>query len=257
VQLSTLVRNALVMEGEEDFDTEKGRGRLLYRHGQDDWFRGLRPAPTLSEEAREGPETAIASAGRTRLERQTPSGEEEELTGASFLFSPAARRAADLGTAVHELFELVEWSHDAEPDHIVERLKERQRPDDTVFEQAAEQFKSAVVHAAIARALARPEGPCRLWREKNFEVVLEDHWVTGTFDRVVLVGEDGAWDRAVITDYKTSRIDRPGDLERAQRTYAPQMKLYRKVLSALTGLDGANIELRLIFTRTGLVERII
>lgn len=255
VTLSTLVRQALWSEEVEEIEARGSNGRRLYRHGAPDWFLHVQPtAGAVAEDLDEETIPSVRGKGRTRLDRQTPSGEEDDLTAAGLLFSPVARRAADLGTAVHELFEHIEWSENADPQGATALVTAGRRPDDPVLGPAVEQFSAAMEMPSVRQALAKPDGPAALWRERNFEIVLDDHWISGTFDRVVLVGMPGAWERAVISDYKTSRINSDSDVRRALGTYAPQMRLYRKVLAALTGLSGERIELRLLFTRTGLVE---
>jgi ATP-dependent exoDNAse (exonuclease V) beta subunit len=70
---------------------------------------------------------------------------------------------------------------------------------------------------------------------------------------VVLRDERGVPGRAIITDYKSNRISRAAEFERAIRVYRPQLELYRRALAAILGLAEARIGLQILFTRAGRV----
>ena len=98
-------------------------------------------------------------------------------------------------------------------------------------------------HAAAARlaftdALPQPAGFVALWRERAFEVCLDDEWVSGRFDRVTFF-RDAAGDlRAEIVDFKTS-LAHPA-------RYDGQLAAYRRAVAALTGIPPGRITARLM-----------
>ncbi len=233
----------------------------------------LRPPP-LGEAIRG--DLAPAHPLRVRLPRATPSGEEQSSTGATSLFLPTGRKAANLGTEVHALFEEVEWwppdtptaafappppggaaaepTTDLPPKLRPPPLGEARRgePGTRASPEALSHFQAALAFPSIRSALSRPSPRARALRERSFEVVLDGRWVTGTFDRLVVdFDEAGAAVSAEIQDYKTSRIQGPDDLARNLDIYRPQMALYRKAAARLLGLPETRIAGRLLFTGSG------
>ena len=73
--------------------------------------------------------------------------------------------------------------------------------------------------------------------------------MNGVFDRVVVhTDESGALVRAEIIDFKTDRIHKDNTLEQATAHHRPQLEAYRTALTRITGIDKADIELKLLFT---------
>jgi ATP-dependent exoDNAse (exonuclease V) beta subunit len=182
---------------------------------------------------------------RVRLPRATPSGEEHNPIGAASLFLPTGRRAANLGTEVHALFEGIEWV-DPQIPGAADNATSVGSP------EALAHFQAALALPAIRAALSRPSPRAQAFRERSFEVILDGRWVTGTFDRLV-VDFDAAGNpvSAEIQDYKTSRIQGPEDLARNLDTYRPQMAMYRKAAARLLGLPEDHVKSRLLFTASG------
>jgi len=88
-----------------------------------------------------------------------------------------------------------------------------------------------------------------LWREKSFDVILDNKWISGIFDRVVVLLDAGGKPlSAQLTDYKSNRTDDPRKIEELARVYLPQMSLYRLALSNLLNLPEEKIETFLFFT---------
>ena len=95
----------------------------------------------------------------------------------------------------------------------------------------------------MAKRLAKGEGDVQLWRERAFDVVLDNEMISGVFDRVHVYG-----DRAEIIDFKSDRVRDDLSLEQAAEKYAPQMKTYRQALTKLTGWPESTIRCCLVFT---------
>jgi ATP-dependent exoDNAse (exonuclease V) beta subunit len=108
--------------------------------------------------------------------------------------------------------------------------------------------------AEVRAALSRPAAPPELWRERRFEIVLEEGWISGCFDRVT-IGRDSAGraTAAEILDYKSNRVSTDEEVRAAAESYRPQMELYRRALSRMLGLAAERIGLHLIFTAPGRV----
>ena len=77
-------------------------------------------------------------------------------------------------------------------------------------------------------------------------VRLDDRLITGSFDRVHLWHQSGKPTRALLIDYKTDRVD-DQTINAVVQRYADQLRLYRRALSAMLGLDEASIQTQLYF----------
>lgn len=229
---------------------------VIYERGERTWYEQV-ATPTAEREERRKPLPAkfpTKKSKRRRLLRVSPSSRAEEPRAAHLLFAPTVNRSLDFGTAVHGLFEQVEWANTCDVEQVVAAWRASGVEAD---EEAVAHFRAALKSPEFREALANPGGDVTLWREKPFEAVIDDEWITGTFDRVVIVRDGkGAWERAEILDFKTNDIKDKKDLERTVEHYRPQLALYAKALSRLTGLAESRIALKLLFTRTGRIVRL-
>jgi ATP-dependent helicase/nuclease subunit A len=227
----------------------------LHETGSRTWFESWKPEAATEEDiiAPNLPEDFGAHAStRERLERVEPSSEKEMITSAALLFEPEMRDILDFGTAIHALFEGVEWLEDADTESIVEAWIRRANDKDIIKRDVCKQFRDAVKLASVQEALRRPGEHVELWREKRFEIVLEAQWVTGIFDRVTIVKDaSGCALSATILDYKSNQIHQPAQFKKAAETYRPQLELYSRALSHILKLPETAITKQLLFTRTG------
>ena len=241
VTLGTLVRAGLRREVQ---------GQLVCRLGNRD-FLDDREVTGLALPPEEPSVPAATRTARRRLEGATPSGEEAGVVQLSDLFSSSGRRAAALGTAVHELFSGVGFSDECDPGQVAATQPLPPGVPEDVAEEARALFLEAFAKPEVPAALARPGPDAQVWREQPFEAVVEGRWVTGVFDRVVLrTNDSGLFTGACILDFKTDRVQNETRLSQAVGRYAPQLELYRQALARLTGLPGEAIETRLLFVRT-------
>lgn len=218
---------------------------LLYEKGKRDWYeaRPVLPAAKTKLSSFRRP-----SAIQRRLRRVTPSRRAELPRGGDQLFAQATRKSLTLGLGVHSLFEQVEWIDDADDEKIIKVWLARPDANKAADPDVSKHFQAAFAAADVRASLAKATGDAKIWQEKPFEVVLGEEWVTGTFDRVVIEKN-----RATIYDFKTNEIRDDHELAHAVTSYEPQMKLYRRALSKLTGLPETKIECKLIFTSVGRV----
>lgn len=235
--------------------------REIYANGDPAWFDQFSPPaeepPAKPLEFAFNMEPGLV-AGRRRYRRETPSGSEELQTGrAAWLFNRQTGRFAQFGIALHAFVSRIKWYH-AELDltAIFESVMRELELDRHIARQAFEQLTMALARPAVQQALARPRGQegeiFEAWLERRFELVLQETWISGCFDRVVVkYGSDRMARQAVITDFKTSVVDSRQDLERALRGYKPQLAVYRQALARILALDQRMIKTQLIFTRGG------
>ena len=261
ITAGALVKKRLIGETKPDTGEEiilaGTKAVRLFEAGEADWFERVdlepeEPARPLSDLPGD---FADRESTRTRLSRVEPSAEERTETRASTLFNPEMSDVLDFGSAIHELFEQVEWIEEADVETIVEPWKARTSVSDEVARDVIKQFEAALTEPELRGALARPEGKAYLWRERRFEVVLNrQEWVSGVFDRVVILpGKNGEPERATILDYKSDRISEEDQFARAVERYRPQLDLYSHALSRILSLPRERITLQLLFTRTGRV----
>jgi len=198
------------------------------------------------ETAAEGTQTALSSAhppiplarpARRVMRRVTPSSFVCYGRAASELFSPRDDAARQRGTRLHEALSRIEWLDPAAP----------QPPDLPIGEL------DLTVPSAFRDALARPPDAVELWRERDFELIVGDDWISGTFDRVVF--HDGPAGRSAdIYDFKTNRR-RSNESEaafalRLRDTYEGQMDGYRRALARLADMPERSIRCILLATAT-------
>jgi len=169
-----------------------------------------------------------------RLARRKPSEHEGTLLNGANLFETRGSDAANFGTAVHEVFEKIEWL-DAQTLELLEEL-------DTSSPSAVTEVRHCLNAPEVA-ALFKPDPAATVWRERKFEIVLDGKFCSGVIDRAVIQK-----DRATIIDFKTDRVDEES-ITTATAHHQPQLTLYRRVLAQLTGLPEDAITCQLVFTR--------
>ncbi|NQT48268.1 MAG: PD-(D/E)XK nuclease family protein [Chloroflexi bacterium] len=185
----------------------------------------------------------------------SPSEQARGEQRADVLFAPDRGEGLDLGAAIHELFEKVSWMEEVDVEALIDEWRESTRFQDHLKEQAVKHFQQALASDEIRATLSRPPGNVELWRERPFEVVLGDRWVTGVFDRVVIAKDSsGRAVQAEIIDFKSDDVISDDEIVGEAKRYAPQMSLYGSALSHMLQLGPPRIGLRLVFTNPGKVH---
>ena len=142
---------------------------------------------------------------------------------------------------VHAIFEEIEWVDENTISMLAARF-----PQSTSMEQVT----GSLENPAVRNALSQPTSSAAVWREKNFEILLNGEWLSGTFDRVTIEKDaSGNATRATILDFKTDRVFTDLEIETAVAKYRPQLDTYREVLQRMVTLPAAAIQCGLIFTR--------
>ncbi len=217
----------------------------VWAAGDEQWYEKIEPP--AAGPAREPGLPALEASDNMRAVRReahTPSGARENRVSAKRLFTLVAKDSAEFGRAVHALLAQVEW---VEMDDKIDWAR-AWRGEGTAGEEAL----ACLQAGSLAEVWTRPGGAAHavVWRERAFEVVLDEAWVSGIFDRV-LIEQDarGRVCHARVYDFKTDR--RTGDdIAKAAARHAPQMELYRRVVARLTGLPADEVEAEVIFTET-------
>ena len=177
-----------------------------------------------------------------RLVARRPSGENKGRRSAAGLFSLEAAAGAEFGSAVHKLFSEVEWNGN----DLVTEWQSRDMPRE-ILTEASDCLRSPELETVWTKPGNAPR--VEVWRERAFEVVLENEWVTGIFDRVVVTRDSaGRAQRAVVYDFKTDRFDEDQMVAVIAR-HEVQLGLYRRVAAVLTGLNLGSVAGELIFTQ--------
>jgi len=141
--------------------------------------------------------------------------------------------ATEYGTAVHQVFEQIEWWRSDLPL--------------TGGESALADVRACLDVPQVA-ALFTPEGSGdEAWRELPVELVDQGEWWSGVIDRLVVRRADsGAVREAVIVDFKTDQVqDAAALLER----HAGQLAVYRRAVAAALGLATNCVRTVLVSTR--------
>lgn len=218
------------------------------------WFESLGPVAlagaeraasgSTSANRREEREAMLSENLRAvRRPARTPSGLQAGSVGGAVLFSLEGGGGAVFGAAVHECLAEIEWSGPA-ADRLV---GEWERHGGAAQSEAAACFRAEELGGIWARPA---EGRAEVWRERAFEVVLDGTWVTGVFDRVVVVrSTSGCALEATVFDFKTDRLDAGADLAAVAARHIGQLNLYRRVVAMLTRLQPADVGAEVVLTR--------
>ena len=229
----------------------------LYEEGERNWYTGVPRREKVAElyELRELSENfGEQPSHKRRLARISPSTWMERERKADLLFAAAARDSLEFGTAIHELFEKVSWISEVDVETLIWEWQEAASFTEDVKRRVIKQFRQVLTSVEAQKALSWPEGNADLWREKRFEIVLGDDWVTGVFDRVTIVRDlENRPLKATVLDFKSDEIVEDVGLADIAERYRSQMALYGKALSRMLQLNSSQITLRLLFTQSGKV----
>lgn len=215
------------------------------------WYQGFEIREAAGEAGpatdRVGVDPRLA---RPRPRRRTPSSTEKGFVSARQIFSRGGGVARELGNLVHALFEEIEWADQVDLAALEVHWRQA-HADSPALEEAIAQVREVLEHPCLRAALARPGETAEAWRERSFEILLDDEWLSGTFDRVVLERDaDDRLQAATILDFKTDRVFSEDEIAATAAQYRPQLETYREVLHRMTGLPRDAIRCQLLLTRS-------
>jgi ATP-dependent exoDNAse (exonuclease V) beta subunit len=218
-------------------------GSGIWTSGDPDWHLAFQ----TPQRRKTTPSAALVPLPMQRIDRMVgrdvrrPSGEVPRRVPVAHLFSLETGSAAAFGAEVHSLLAEVEWLNGGA---MAERWRARGA------QAAAIGEAEACLHApALAEVWTRP-GRAEVWRERAFEIVIENAWVTGVFDRVIVeLNARNGVEWVTVVDFKTDRVDDERAVAEATRRHASQLNVYRRVAAALTGVPIDAVTCELVFTR--------
>lgn len=235
---------------------------MRYQHGDPQWLEKVKPKLPPKQQA-------LAQRARVTGKRRFPirsrrlpssAGSDGRPFGdANLWFGERNARATGFGTAVHALFESIDWIDDLSDEDRDKRWTAALVGSESFDQEARQEAERSLQNPKIRKLFERPQDSkeasragAEVWNEKRFEMIVsEDQWVSGIFDRVNLFA-----DGAQIIDFKTNLVDTDDEIAKAVDDYTAQMETYRIALARLTRLPVEKIECLLVFTRPGRVERV-
>ena len=230
--------------GEEAREVRVGALKRIggWTTGDADWHLQLEATVKPSRTRREMTRLVDVEKSPARFAARRPSGENRSRFSATALFSLNGTDPTEFGSAVHQLLSEVEWNGTA----LAEDWRSRALPRDVVSEAIG-----CLSAPELSSVWAKPagDGKVELWRERGFEVVLDNLWVTGVFDRVVVrYNSVGRAVGAVVYDFKTDRFSED-QMVAAVARHEAQLNMYRRVVAVLTELNFGSVAGELVFTR--------
>jgi ATP-dependent helicase/nuclease subunit A len=180
------------------------------------------------------------------LKRKTPSKDPASGPRVAPWFVAATLRAREFGTAVHAVFQQIEWLTPGEPwdpDKLPSALKA------SISSEAIAHVAHCLEQPDIRSIFERRGASEEVWRETAFEVILDGEWVSGTFDRVNLLRDDeGRVCSVIVIDFKSGANFVGEDPDQLAIRYGHQVDLYRRSAALLTGVPVKDVEVCLVFT---------
>jgi ATP-dependent exoDNAse (exonuclease V) beta subunit len=253
-RLSTLLQDRLApgWQGDEAGET------LAWETGDRDWYLTQTEPEVPPEPGVKLLPLELTEGGlRPRLERLTPSTKVKADFDAALLFEPDYGEAADLGTALHTLLERVSWLDECDTTEILQTWQQTSSLSTEMKAEVVRQFRMVMETESSRELFSRSSSTAELWRERRFEIAGKGEWISGSFDRVILQCDtDGDPQQATIIDFKSNNLDHADYRTHLRHIYQPQLDLYRRVLSEMTGLASAEIRTVLLLTRNGEVLKI-
>jgi ATP-dependent helicase/nuclease subunit A len=228
-----------------------------WTRGDARWFEHAVPAtglvvePVKPESTDRQGDVSAWNSRRLRRPAWIPSAMKTSQLKGSLVFELGRNRSADFGSAVHERFAAIDWIPNDGVETWASVWNERYGAN-----EATEEALACLRAPELGGIWRKPSGASargpavEVWRERTFEMVLDRDWVTGVFDRVVVMrGEDGLAVAATVVDFKTDRLEADIDWAQAAARHAGQLNLYRRVVSILTGIPLIQVRCELVFTQ--------
>ena len=232
----------------------------LYETGERDWYikAPSKAGPVKAVEPLElSSEFGKYPSLRRRLFGISPSTIEGREIRADSLFTHDTHDSMEFGRAIHELFEKVSWIDEVDIEDLIQEWQETSYVSEEIRRRAVEQFRQAIASDEVWQVLSKPRGDVSLWREKHFEIVLGDQWITGVFDRVTIAQDPGGRPlQAAILDFKSNEITDDSEFANTAEYYRSQLLLYGRALSRMLQIDPSQVMLQLLFTCSGKVYRL-
>ncbi|SKB08790.1 ATP-dependent exoDNAse (exonuclease V) beta subunit (contains helicase and exonuclease domains) [Prosthecobacter debontii] len=255
---SKLLRETLGRQGERLLQ-EGSAAVVEWETGDERWFvqHAFVPTPVPEPLVLHSPLGEVLKQTQPMPRRRTPSGEESFKIKGTVLFGQGREPGRRLGTLVHELMAEVEWTTslpDLEKRWLSKGLlmldEVQMEPAQGPVGQALHLVRGVLESTSCQSPFIRPSPQAQLWRERSFDLVLHEEWISGTFDRVILERDsEGRYVSAWIVDFKTDEVAHEAALEEKLAGYRPQLQLYRRAVAKLAAVDESAVRCSLLFMR--------
>jgi ATP-dependent helicase/nuclease subunit A len=208
-----------------------GGSRVLWQAGSADFAAGRKIQPPSNGGAGHAVQLSPAV---PRRQRRKPSelGHVQPQTAAPALISHEGQK---FGTAVHKVFEQIEWwdgrcGLEGEPTHV-------------------EHVRACLASPAIRELFTRHDPGDEALRELPIEYVDQGEWWSGVIDRLVIrKNPDGSVRKGIVVDFKTDKVS---SLEELRARHEGQVDIYKRTLRSALNLAGDQVEVILLSTRLG------
>ena len=222
------VPNRAAAASDPPVETSWGAGELQWEYGTRDFGSGKQAVPAAI--ATTQPATPLPTPIPHRKRRQpSDAGHDTVVTLTPAI---AASGGQEFGTAVHEVFEQIEWWTLGQPL--------------TGDKDAVALVRKCLKVPEIQALFTRESDQDEALRELPVEFMEKDTWWSGVIDRLVLRRDAaGALPKAVLIDFKTDRVESTAALH---NRYAEQLAIYRRAVSAALKLRDNQVEVVLLST---------
>ncbi len=232
---------------------------VIYTHGDPIWIGAAAPEAETPVPRAPTPAITLAAAAAPPFRGIAAPSASQSAHAATLRAELAVRDAEplDRGSALHRLFEQVEWLETFTRDRAaLARLVKTTAPrrDTAWCDEVVNAFLAALEQPAVRAVLSLGEASparTRVWTERPFVRLVDGRLQQGSIDRLVAhLDEDGRVRRATVIDYKSDVIEAAGAEDRAEH-YRGQVEDYRAITAHIFGLDPTDVEMTLLFVRPG------
>ena len=175
-----------------------------------------------------------------RLERVSPSKLKNRQKLADPRVSKEGLYARERGTALHILFEAIEWLEDFQCDSselglLLPWLEESRKAE--ILLEFKTLIASPIIRHELSQARFNPKGSVVLRREQGFAIQYERQLVSGVIDRLVIGYEEAQPVWAELLDFKSDKLDGPNAVEERVERYSTQISYYVRAVQSLVGAE--------------------
>ena len=235
---------------------------LLYSHGDQRWIAGRRSKPPGKEAPRVRPVTIRLGGPAAALTRGVAAPPASALAARDAALGDRLRltddEPRDHGTAMHRLFEQIEWIEEFQADeaHLMRLVRQTApRRGQAWAREIVDRFLAALRREEIRRALSRAGADVRrlrVRREQPFARLVGGRVQSGYIDRIVIeLDNEGRPVCGRVIDFKTDAIEADEAAEHAE-TYRGQLASYRAAAARLLNLDESAVRMTVLFVRCGI-----
>lgn len=174
-----------------------------------------------------------------KIQRLAPS-QLPEASSRKAVFSQSSQDAALYGRLLHQKAAMLPLLSDSSATSVAAGIFQGEGLEGEAAKALQFAWESAYFAWAWGEKQPNLEHHWQCWRERAFEILLEKHWVSGVFDRVLICRDAlGFISSARIIEIKTDTLTTADQLRSKHKS---QLLMYKQVLSKLLSLEEAQIE---------------